>query len=82
MLECYSPLRSITVSITSNLLEFAQAQLREKSHFTSLFSSQSAVFALCRPLLISAGLSAVLLEFESTITICADEFFVCLFFKC
>ena len=29
-------------------LEFAQAQLREKSHFTSLFSSQSAVFALCR----------------------------------
>ena len=28
-------------------LEFAQAQLREKSHFTSLFSSQSAVFALC-----------------------------------
>ena len=29
-------------------LEFAQAQLREKSLFTSLFSSQSAVFALCR----------------------------------
>ena len=29
-------------------LEFAQAQLREKSHFTSLFSSQSAVFAVCR----------------------------------
>ena len=29
-------------------LEFAQAQLREKSHFTSLFSSQSAVFALCQ----------------------------------
>ena len=28
-------------------LEFAQAQLREKSHFTSSFSSQSAVFALC-----------------------------------
>ena len=28
-------------------LELAQAQLREKSHFTSLFSSQSAVFALC-----------------------------------
>ena len=29
-------------------LELAQAQLREKSHFTSLFSSQSAVFALCQ----------------------------------
>ena len=41
-------------------LEFAQAQLREKSHFTSLFSSQSAVFALCqterRKLIASASM--------------------------
>ena len=32
--------------------------------------------------LSSAGLSAVLFTFESTITICVDEFFVCVLFKC
>ena len=43
--KCYSVILHCLDHFES--LEFAQAQLREKSHFTSLFSSQSAVFALC-----------------------------------
>ena len=67
--------RSLFAAILDNALE---NRLEASEPFWSAVTGA----ALALLLLISAGLSAVLFTFESTITICADEFLVCVLFKC